>query len=463
MSVLKFVAGCSDNYHHSILVRLSEHSRTTGLELLAASSDYDLTQQRFFRSLSLLCTIASFSATDLTTRPRSETTPTFMRSRIDSTSARVFRTLTSAGTAASKRFDPPANEIDEIFSALWNSLEHWFDLIKDEIHRMPKTRSSSAGKSESDASEDGKEDQDIDTRRIASQLVRSKPVDVSVRPKSTASLDSIRMSQPAVEFNLTRQCAEHGVNRGLYRDISRRLYNSYQDQGGLARPHSDLTEESSNDSLQDTTPGDNRTQSPLYENALISRDSDFISLSPSASSHSESRVESEVANSSATAVDDGTDLEREYLMSYAADRSESNEMPALNTLGMMRSSLEDGVPRIERGLSGAEQSQMRSDHTNYPLVGRSISYTYAIGESSAQEETLPAEGVYQFNLNHSFSRSLSMERNSLENSQNSTKDNDTSSENGKYSMVERFADRLCAVVHGYHLVSYSRPYWESSR
>ncbi len=30
-------------------------------------------------------------------------------------------------------------------------------------------------------------------------------------------------------------------------------------------------------------------------------------------------------------------------------------------------------------------------------------------------------------------------------------------------VVERLADRLCAVIHGYHLASFNRPFWETPR
>ena len=492
MGVLKFLAGKSDNYHHSILIRLSEHSRTTGLELLSSSSDYDQTQQRFFKSLSLLCTIGSFSSEELIRRPRSETTPNYIRSRFDSTSVRVLRTLTSAGTAAARRFEPPADEIEYIFGALWDSLEQWFDIIKDEIHRVPKAGKSSAVKLDSDLIEEGTgvteegtavieegtgDCQSIDTRLIASQLVRSKPVDVSVRPHSISSLESIRMSQPAVEFNLSRQCGEHGRNRGLYRDLSRRLYESLnQNHSDLVHQDSEFTEENSSDSYQDSPSPDNSFQSPVYRNALYSGDSDSLSLTHSANGQRESEnvfsynhtssagLESAMGGLPVDAADHSADLGGEYLMSYAADHSGEREVSGEtdNTVGAS-SSVEGGVQRNQDESRETEQSQMPNHLTSYPLVARSISYTYAIGENSTQDSSIPADRMQPLSLSQSFSRSLSVERNSLESSQSSTKESEANNRGGKESMVEKFGDRLCAVVHGYHMVSYSRPYWESSR
>ena len=477
MGVLKFLAGKNDYHHHSILIRLSEHSRTTGLELLSASSDYDQTQQRFFKSLSLLCTIVSFSSEDLIIRPRSETTPNYIRSRLDSTSARVFRTFTSTSTTAVKRFEPPADEIEDMFSALWNSLEHWFDIIKDEIHRVPNARKSSTVKIDSVVIEEDTEDcQSIDTRLIASQLVRSKPLEVSVRPRSTASLESIRMSQPAVEFNLSRQRGEHGTTRGLYRGISRRLYESFNpNHANLVHQDSEFTEENSSDSYQGSPPLDDSSCSPVYRNALHSKDSDFVPLALSANGHRESEdifsfnhansadVESALGGMPVNSADHAANLEREYLMSFTADHVGDAEITETDTTVRVPANVEDGSQRNEAKSSEIELSQMRNNLASYPLVGRSISYTYAVGETSSHESNIQAERMHPLGLSQSFSRSLSVERDNLGSSQSSANESETNNRSDKESMVERFGDRLCAVVHGYHMASYSRPYWESSR
>ena len=367
-------------------------------------------------------------------RSRSETVPGSMRSRIDSTSARMLRTLTNTGPATVKRFEPPADEMDEIASTLWSSLEHWFELIKDEIRKVPETTDSNieTEKSEPDQSLSADDNQNLDTRLIASELVRSKRVDVSVRPRSTASLESIRMSQPAVEFNMTRQCGEHGMNRGLYRDISRRLYQSFtanQEGTNLFNQASGVAEESSNGLAQwseENSQNDESLQSPVYENASHSRDSDCVSL-VHACSHD-------------------TDLEGEYLASFASGHLESSEGSATNATAESNATVHNTVRNEDQ-----------------PIVGRSISYTNAIGDNSAQEGSVLAARAYQLSLSQSLSRSLSVERHSTESSQSSEKENEEVDRNDKDTMVERFADRLCAVVHGYHLISYSRPYWESAR
>jgi len=470
ISVLEFLASKSDNYHRSILIRLSEHSKTVGLELLSASSDYELTQQRFFKSVSLLCTI--ISSKTLTSRPRTESAPNYMRSRLDSTSARVLRTLTSSSSTTVKRFEPPISEMNEIFSDLWSSLEHWFDLIKDEIHKSPQIRKSSNGEVDPSLAIENTEDcENLDTRSIASKLVRSKPVEVSVRPNSIASLESLRMSQPAVEFNLNRQCGEHGMNRGLYREISRRLYQSFN-----SNQDHELNEENGSDSSLDHTPSNGNAPSPVYRNARHSQDSDNVSLSPSPTSHRESEnslsldviasdaLQSEATVSSPNTDALGSDLEREYLASFAIDNSESNEESESSVAVVGSANAEIRVQRCEEGVSEAELSQRQNSLRNYPSVSRSISYTYAIGENIAQENFTLTEGIRSCGLSQSFSRSLSTERNSLESSQNSTKEHEESSiGSSKGSMIERFADRLCAVVHGYHLLSYCRPYRESDR
>ena len=476
ISVMEFLAGKSDTYHHSILIRLSEHSKTAGLELLSASSDYEQTQQRFFKCLSLLCTI--ISSKTLTSRPRSESAPNYMRSRLDSTGVRVLRTLTSSSNTTVKRFEPPLVEMNETFSDLWSSLEHWFDLIKDEIHKFPQIRRPSNGEVDpGNATESTEDGENLDTRSIASKLVRSKPVEVSVRPNSIASLESLRMSQPAVEFNLNRQCGEHGMNRGLYRDISRRLYHSFSSNQDQSSHDLELNEESGSDSSQDHTPSNGNATSPLYQNARRSQDSDNVSLSLSPTSHRESEnlplfdfatsvsLQSEATVSSPNTDVLGADLEREYLASFAANNLESKEESGSSAAAALGSANADNrIQRNEEGVSEAEFSQRQNSLRNYPLVGRSISYTYAIGENTAQENFALTEGMHSFGLNQSFSRSLSMERNSLESSQNSTKESEESSiGSSKGSMIERFADRLCAVVHGYHLLSYCRPYRESDR
>lgn len=411
LGVVKFLARKENHYHHTLLVRLAERSRTSGLELLSASSDFIQTQQRFFKCLSLLCNMISFSSDDLINRPRSDTVPQSMRSRIDSTGVRVLRTLTSTAPSNVKKFEPPADEMDEILSALWHPLQQWFDLIKNEIHKAPDSYDDS-----NDTVENA--DESMDTRLIASELVRSNPIKVnSVRPKSTASLESIRISQPAVEFNMPRQCGDHGINRGLYRDISRRLYqtfNSNQESSSLFHHSTGYNEESSIDSYHAGDDDDDDGQRAAINHVSIDD------------------------------VDHDGNVEEDYLSTFNSNVLEDN----------------DDAP-TSNDVENVEDEERQDDDTGRSFMGRSISYRNAMGDSTSQASQ-SMQG-FQLSLSRSFSRSLSIERPVVESSQCSKEDEKCDVKNDKETMVERFADRLCAVLHGYHLVSYTRPYWESLR
>lgn len=460
LGVLKYLASKGDNYHYSILIRLSEHSRTIGLELLASSSDYNQTQQRFFKSLSLLCAMISFSSEDLS-RPRSETAPQSVRSRLDSTGARVLRTLTNTGASVVKRFLPPAAEYDDILDALWCSLEDWFVLIQSEIRKIPK-KGNAAGESEvknPDQLESKSDNEDIETRLIASELVRSNPIDVSVRPKSTASLDSIRMSQPAVEFNMTRQYGDHSLNRGLYREISRRLYEAFN-----ANYSSDCAEGSSNNSSElshENLKNEGGAQYTAHENAPLS-----VCDESTPSNHSlEEDAATETVysgnvfdhrNSDGPVTSETGDLEAGCLSSaIVEDNADSTSEPVR---------IWDNVNNDMRNSRESEASVGLNGSADHPFISRSISYTNAVRGGAADESNSLAESVLQLSMNRTVSRAISADMSSTDASQCKVDSEGKSDDNSdKESMVERFADRLCAVLHGYHLFSYSRPFWESPR
>ncbi len=235
--MLKYICAMNEEIHRKILIRLADLTRAAGLELLCTSSIYEKSQKEFSRTLRMLYSIYSFATEDLIARPRSETMPTGTRSRLDSTSNRLLRTLTTNGAQRQRNFKPPIEQIDESLNALWDALEHWFALIKDEIQRIPD--------SPVDSTLDGKlavtatENRSVETKLLASELVRNKPKNITGDRRSITSLDSIRLSQPALEYNIAKASAD--LNNSLSRSIGKML---------LGRQISSISRDSDTDGSQ---------------------------------------------------------------------------------------------------------------------------------------------------------------------------------------------------------------------
>ena len=422
-----------EEFHRAILIRLADRSRVAGLELLSASSDYDKTQTAFFKSLSLLCNMSLLSPEDLLERPRLGSNSITARSRL--------RTLTGGAPLNSQQFKPPAGEIQETLSGLWSSLENWFLLIKDEIRRAPTSGSAKENPGAESAIPKECDDVDSETRFIASELVRSNPIDISVRPRSTASIESILLSQPALEFNMARQSGDLNSSRGLYRDLSLRLMqrsissNQPRDQGSLViAPETRATE------------NDTADEAPAHANNGVNFSEDAM-LSP---------------------VDENeTPATEKDTISTVADSHFQDVSPP---------SYDDNARPLEErdaSLNISDNENPTNNTRSHRLVRRSISYTNAVVGESQSLDGLDVERQFL----QQCSREASIEDHSTGHTDIFPVPHYSSAVDTKFAstgapidksdervnMIERFADRLCAVVHGYHLSSFNCPYWESAR
>ena len=472
----------NEEFHRTILIRLAEKIRIIGLELLCSSSDYSRTQQIFFRNVALLCSLYSLAAEDMVKKSRTESFPSSMRSRIDSTSTRVLRTLTNTAAPRAPPFEPPIEQIDDSLSALWSSLEHWFTVIKDEISKMPESEAvdpnsnseSAIPKSESTFS--NFEDQCVDSKLIACELMRSKPKDMSMKRRSTASIDSLRLSQPAMEFNMARHSGDLASSGGLSRDLGRMIFQRSLSSGNrepslnyqIPGSPGDSPEVDFLQGQQENADSSEQILNSVYENALLSGDTETL-RGTSVTPVSGAEVTSQ---NGTTARSDGE------LQEAAADGLSNGVMHDM----MNTSSTESSIPSKADSASADTNyrpSRDQSDAAAQPVMSRAISYTHAIGRSPFMEgnDRYPIGGGPHHRLtsfgassanSDEYSEGFNSNASSLERSTQGSDVVDNKSPrsldgNGEVSMVEKFADRLCAIVHGFHLTSYKGPYWESAR
>lgn len=476
----------NEEFHRTILIRLAEKIRIIGLELLCSSSDYSRTQQIFFRNLALLCSLYSLAAEDMVKKSRTESFPASMRSRIDSTSTRVLRTFTNAAaTPRAPPFEPPVAQIDESLSALWSSLEHWFAVIKDEISKMPESEAvdpnpdseSAIPKSESTFS--NFEDQCVDSKLIASELLRSKPKDMSMKRRSTASIDSLRLSQPAMEFNMARHGGD--LSGSLSRDLGRMIFQRSLSSGNREPSLNYQIPGSPGDSLEDeflrgqqeNVDGSEPIFIPAYENALLSGDSEKLretSITPVSVA--------EIASQNGNAIKSDGELEG-AVADGLSNGVAHGIMHASSTEASIPSKADSASP--DANTDDYNQSHDPNDGATQPVMSRAISYTHAIGRSPFMEgnERYPVGGGPLHRLtslganslnSDEYSEGFNSNASSLERTV-STQGSDvvgnksprSPDDKGEVGMVEKFADRLCAIVHGFHLTSYQGPYWESAR
>ncbi|XP_065067816.1 E3 ubiquitin-protein ligase HACE1-like [Rhopilema esculentum] len=432
LSALRYIAGMKEEFHRAILIRLADRSRVAGLELLSASSDYDKTQTAFFKPLSLLCNMSLLSPEDLLERPRLGSNSITARSRL--------RTLTGGAPQNSQQFKPPAGEIQETLSSLWSSLENWFILIKDEIRRAPTSGSAKENQGAESAIPKECDDVDSETRFIASELVRSNPINISVRPRSTASIESILLSQPALEFNMARQSGDLNSSRGLHRDLSLRLMqrsissNQPRDPGSLVlAPETRFID------------NDTADEAPAHANIGLNISEDAM-LSP---------------------VDENETPATENVVSTVTDSHTQDEsLPSYN---------DNARPLEERDASLNISDNENPTNNTRPrrLVRRSISYTNAVvGESQSLDgpdierqflQQLSREASIEDHSTGHIDRFLVPHYSGAVDTKFASTGAESDKSDEKVNMIERFADRLCAVVHGYHLASFNCPYWESAR
>ena len=383
LQVFKHLCGQSPSFHKTILLKFAELTRSEGLKLLSPSSDYDDQVGKFFRTMQLLCELYSIPPETILPRPRADSG---IRSRIDSTGSRILRSL-GAGTEIHEQqlnFVVPVTEINESLNILWDTLDHWFILIREDLSRLPgspiKMDNLSLNESEdtpetvkeevqvvSDAMDSGTQ-QEVSTREIAKALYRTKPKSNTNR-RSLVSLDSIILSQPALEFNMGKVSTDLSGSGNFSGGLERRLFvRSVSGHAQFDTGHAlNDTEPTEVHSLVDEATGGSinpvNTQREIADDS-VGRDSDEIQ---------EGRHRN-ISNSSSAGP------------SYQTDQQQGSHTPV-------------GSRRSNRG------------------TPRWLDFNYC---SNRNKETVKEE---------------------------------------ERDIVELTADRLCAVVHGFHMFNCSQQLW----
>eukprot|EP00794_Sanderia_malayensis_P015706 gene15706-17291_t len=515
LEVLKYICAMNLEYHRQILIRLAELTGTAGLELLCASSDFESTEKHFSRTLKFLYSLYTNTAEEMVPRPRSETVPIGTRSRVDSTSTRLLRTLTANGAERGRNFRPPVEQMDEALNTLWDSLEHWFDLIKDELRRMPDS-SSALNKEDLESGGTQGENGEIKTWLIASELVRSKPKVKSNDRRSIASIESIRMSQPALEYNLARMNEDLNGSGSLSRSLGRMIMNrsidasnhdhsdhaDYDDGyerdesgavgfgggvergeigdgvliGGVTAPtnlvpddrdrldlqvrdqgsvlsdavHGDVLVDSTSEQFRRPQPEQSPRRSSLpvdvpssSEDATIYRDRGYTRSLSYTHAVSQEPVASDMLF--------GTDGQMIYGDANLCDDGEEGD--ALSPIAETSSSSVSSFPQLT-GDGAESRNASRASMTTEPESG--IDNLVFDGEHN--DAGIACSEVLQ--------EKMTSDANAATNAAISVSDAavNANAASGRHTeMVEKVSDRLCAVIHGFHLASYKRPFWETPR
>ncbi len=468
-----------EEFHCRILKRLAEFTRTAGLELLCTSSNYETTEKLFSRTLRMLYSLYTYAAEDLIPRPRAESMPTGVRSRMESTSNRLLRTLTTSGAQKNRNFKSTIEHIDESLSSLWNSLEQWFLLVKDEIHRIPSSPTDSTSNQEDKSVEKG----NLSTRMIASELVRSKPKNISSDRRSIASMESIRLSQPALEFNIAKMNEDLNSSVNLSRSLGRMLYN--RSISANNRDSSDEDDEANQIDYDSVNLGDSMAQGGTEnvatasdehapnctaENGAPAKDSAPSREQPSM--NSESMVSELPLANFGTQENQGSLSESNNQVSHPLHEDLRLHDHALSrrsisyTNAITQEPLPDDIfvdtdiPAMLQGVELDEDTLSPNDSSDEPVTPLGFSPFMdqtRVDSRPDNADTTPIGSAQQTYSDIATSGTSEVLKTSM------TSQDDATANGNVTEMVKKVSDRLCAVIHGYHLASFKRPFWESDR